>query len=54
MVDPAVGLWIKQDALAALFDPRGQLQYIGQIFDRLGLDDGENESGQTERQATGI
>ena len=44
MVDPAVGLWIKQDALAALFDPRGQLQYIGHIFDRLGLVSGEKES----------
>ena len=39
--------------LAALFDPRGQLQYIGHIFDRLGLVDGEKESAE-DRQVSHI
>jgi adenylosuccinate lyase len=41
--DPTVAAWITQTGLTALFDPRRQLQHIGEIFARLGLDGGGTE-----------
>ena len=35
--DEAVGAWITQEELSALFDPARQLQFVGQAFERLGL-----------------
>ena len=39
--DPAIAQWIREDALSSLFDPWRQLQYVDEIFTRLGLDGGE-------------
>src|SRR5215216_2071413 len=36
--DPSVARWITRDELSSLFDPQGQLRYVGNIFARLGLD----------------
>lgn len=35
--DPSVARWITRDELSSLFDPQGQLRYVGNIFTRLGL-----------------
>jgi adenylosuccinate lyase len=35
--DPSVARWITRDELSSLFDPQGQLRYVGNIFARLGL-----------------
>jgi adenylosuccinate lyase len=43
--DPAISEWIGNDELSCLFDPRRQLQYIGDVFTRLGLDGGQGGEG---------
>jgi adenylosuccinate lyase len=45
--DPTVAAWITQRGLTSLFDPRRQLQHVGEIFARLGLDRGGREAGET-------
>ena len=40
--DPTVARWITHDELSALFDPERQLQHVGTIFRRLGLDRSAN------------
>jgi adenylosuccinate lyase len=47
--DPTVAAWITQTGLTSLFDPRRQLQHVGEIFARLGLDGGETEAGETRK-----
>jgi adenylosuccinate lyase len=37
VADPSITEWIGEDELSALFDPRRQLGYVGEIFSRLGL-----------------
>jgi adenylosuccinate lyase len=45
--DSAVAASITQDALSSLFDPRRQLQHVGEIFARLGLDGNGSEVGRS-------
>jgi adenylosuccinate lyase len=40
--DPEIAKWITEEELSSHFDPRTQLQHVGEIFRRLGLDDGED------------
>ncbi len=40
--DPTVAKWMTPEELSFLFDPRTQLRHVGEIFRRLGLDDGED------------
>jgi adenylosuccinate lyase len=44
--DATIAPWITQNELSSLFDPGQQLQYIGEIFERLGLDGIRNDAGQ--------
>ena len=44
--DPTIAAWITPDELASLFDPRDQLQHLGEIFTRLGLNRDSTEGGQ--------
>src|SRR5918994_1513499 len=41
-MDPSIAEWVGQDELAALFDPRRQLQHVDQILSRLGLPVGDH------------
>ena len=44
LTDSTIAEWIGQDELSALFDPRRQLRYVGEVFSRLGLTAGEDEA----------
>jgi adenylosuccinate lyase len=44
VADPSIAQWIGQEEISSLFDPRGQLQCVGEVFTRLGLESDKNRS----------